>query len=70
MSFDSDMESMPEFLRKYFANTNLLLIYPSQFGSEAPMTMAETMATDLIAPPSTIYLWINSFLRRLRGKKI
>ena len=70
VSFDSDMDAVPEFLRKYFANTNLLLIYPSQFGTEAPMTMAETMATDLIAPPSTIYLWLNSFLRRLRGKKI
>ena len=69
VSFDSDMESMPEYLRKYFSNTNLLLIYPSQFGTEPPMTMAETMATDLIAPPSSVYLWLHGIMRRLRGKK-
>lgn len=69
VSFDSDMESMPEFLRKYFATNNLLLIYPGQFGSETPMTMAETMATDLIAPPSGIYLYFRTLLRRLQGKR-
>ena len=57
VSFDSDMDSMPEYLRRYFATTNLVIIYPSQFGTETPMTMAETMATDLTVPPSTIYLW-------------
>ena len=57
VSFDSDMDSMPEYLRRYFATTNLVIIYPSQFGTEPPMTMAETMATDLTVPPSTIYLW-------------
>ena len=69
VSFDSDMEAMPEFLHKYFANTNLVIIYPSQFGTEAPMTMAETMATDMAAAPSTIYLWGMSIMRRLRGKR-
>lgn len=70
VSFDSDMEAMPEFLHKYFAHTNLVIIYPSQFGTEVPMTMAETMATDMAAAPSTIYLWGMSILRRLRGKPV
>jgi len=70
VSFDSDMEAMPEFLHKYFSNTNLVIIYPSQFGTEAPMTMAETMATDMAAAPSTIYLWGMSILRRLRGRPV
>ena len=33
------------------------------------MTMAETMATDIAAAPSTIYLWGMSIMRRLRGKR-
>lgn len=66
VSFDSDMDAVPEYLHRYFANANLIMIYPSQFGTEAPMTMAETMATDITAPPSTIYLWAMHTLRHLR----
>lgn len=66
VSFDSDMDAVPEYLHRYFANANLIMIYPSQFGTEAPMTMAETMATDIAAPPSTIYLWAMHTLRHLR----
>ncbi len=69
VSFDSDMEAMPEFLHKYFSHTNLVIIYPSQFGTEAPMTMAETMATDMAAAPSGIYIWGMSLLRRLRARR-
>lgn len=71
VSFDSDMDAMPEYLHRYFSNTNLILLYPSQFGTEAPMTMAEIMATDMSAPPSSIYilaLHILRYLRRLTGR--
>lgn len=69
VSFDSDMEAMPEFLHKYFSGTNLVVLYPSQFGTEQPMTMAETMATDMAVQPSTIYLWGMNLLRRLRSRR-
>ena len=32
------------------------------------MTMAETMATDMAATPSSIYLWAMHILRYLSGK--
>ena len=68
VSFDSDMDAMPEYLHRYFSNTNLIVLYPGQFGTEAPMTMAETMATDMTATPSSIYLWAMHLLRYLSGK--
>lgn len=66
VSFDGDMDAVPEYLHRYFSGSNLILIYPGQFGTEPPMTMAEVMSTDLISPPSTFYLYISSLLRRLR----
>ena len=66
VSFDADMEMVPEYLHKYFSGTNLVIIYPSQFGNEPPMTMAETMATDLTTAPNGLYIWIGNLFRRLR----
>lgn len=54
VSFDSDMDAVPEYLQKYLAGNNLIVIYPGQFGTEPPMTMAETMATDIVSPPSRL----------------
>lgn len=66
VSFDSDMDAVPEYLQKYFANTNLIVLYPGQFGTEAPMTMAETMATDIVSTPNRLYLYTMALARRLR----
>ncbi|MCM1076163.1 MAG: cation:proton antiporter [Bacteroides sp.] len=65
VSFDSDMDAVPEYLRKYLAGNNLIVIYPGQFGTEPPMTMAETMATDIVSPPNPIFLFAMTHLRRL-----
>ena len=35
VSYDSDMVHLPQFLQRYFANNNLMIIYPEQFG-DAP----------------------------------
>ncbi len=64
VSFDSDMDAVPEYLRRYFSSTNLIIIYPGQFGTEPPMTMAEVMSTDIISRPSTFYLWLSNLVRR------
>lgn len=32
VSYESDMEHLPQFLQRYFANNNLMIIYPEQFG--------------------------------------
>lgn len=66
VSFDSDMDAVPEYLQKYFANTNLIVLYPGQFGTEAPMTMAETMATDIVSAPNQLYRYTMALVRRLR----
>ncbi|WP_297063092.1 cation:proton antiporter [uncultured Duncaniella sp.] len=66
VSFDSDMDAVPEYLQKYLAGNNLIVIYPGQFGSEPPMTMAETMATDIVSPPNPVFLFAMNQLRRLR----
>lgn len=66
VSFDSDMEEVPHFLQRYFPYHNLIIIYPGQFGSEQPMTMAETMATDLASPPSQLYVSVMNLLRKFR----
>lgn len=66
VSFDSDMDAVPEYLQKYFAGNNLIIIYPGQFGTEPPMTMAGTMATDIVSPPNSLYLFAMSSLRRFR----
>ena len=65
VSFDSDMDEVPNFLQRYFPSANLIVLYPGQFGTEPPMTMAEVMATDLAAPPSPIYVHAMNILRRL-----
>ncbi len=66
VSFDSDMDAVPEFLRRYFDSSNLILLYPGQFGTEPPMTMAEVMATDMISPPSPFYIFLSNLFRRLK----
>ena len=66
VSFDSDMDAVPEYLQKYLAGNNLIVIYPGQFGTEPPMTMAETMATDIVSPPNPVFLFAMNQLRRLR----
>lgn len=66
VSFDGDMDAVPEFVQKYLAANNLIVIYPGQFGTEAPMTMAETMATDIVSTPNPLYLFAMNQLRRLR----
>lgn len=68
VSFDSDMDSMPEFLQHHLATTNLIVLYPGQFGSEPIMTMAEIMATDITATPSPILLYIMNLYRKFSKK--
>lgn len=66
VSFDGDMDAVPEFLQKYFANNNLIVLYPGQFGTEPPMTMAETMATDIVSSPNPLFLYVMNQWRRMR----
>jgi len=39
ISFSSDLETMPEYLSRYFSTYNLMVIYPDQFGDEVIATV-------------------------------
>lgn len=57
VSFTSDLDTLPQFLQKYFQPNNIVVIYPEQFGADVAVpTMAETMTTDIISEPSR--LWV------------
>ena len=36
VSFNSEADNIPSFLSKYFANNNLIVLYPEQFGTAEP----------------------------------
>lgn len=67
ISFNADMDAIPDFLHRYFAHNNLLVIYPEQFGETDTImadTMAETLSTDIVATPSPLWLHIMAYYRR------
>ena len=60
ISFSSDMEAMPTFLSRYFANHNIMIIYPEQFGAEAEMpTPIDPLAATITSNPSPLLLSVN-----------
>lgn len=60
ISFSSDMEAMPTFLSRYFANHNIMIIYPEQFGAEAEMpTPIDPLSTTITSNPSPLLLSVN-----------
>lgn len=68
VSFTSDMDALPEFLRKYFSANNLLVIYPEQFGDEAQvMEIADAMSADMESTPMTLWLKIRSAYQSWRA---
>lgn len=70
VSFTADMDTLPDFLQRYFAANNLIVIYPEQFGNQTtPPTMAETMSTDIVSTPSPLWLRLRAFARRLSGRR-
>ncbi len=71
VSFTSDMDTLPDFLRKYFADNNLLVIYPEQFGAEAPVgVIADAMSADVETAPMTLWVKIKTaYLRRRASRR-
>lgn len=70
VSFTSDMDTLPEFLRKYFAQNNLIVIYPEQFGDEAPVAaIADTMSADVETAPMPLWLKLKNSYRSWRARQ-
>lgn len=70
VSFTSDMDALPEFLRKYFSQNNLIVIYPEQFGEEAPvLAMGDAMSADVESAPIPLWLKIRNAYRGWRASR-
>lgn len=70
VSFTSDMDALPEFLRKYFSHNNLIVIYPEQFGEEAPIAaMGDAMSADVETAPMPLWLKIRNAYRGWRARQ-
>lgn len=68
ISFTTDMDALPDFLRKNFASNNLMVIFPEQFGDESFIpTMAETLSTDVVSAPSPLWIKLMGVYRKLSG---
>ncbi len=65
VSHHSDLDTLPEFLQRYFSRNNLIVIYPEQFGEQAEeMTMTDTMTANVVSAPSPLWLKLTSYYRR------
>ena len=64
LSFNNDMDELPGLLNKYFTHTNLLLVYPEQFG-EAPKldSFSDPMTWEINTSPAGIWLRARKWLR-------
>jgi len=70
VSHDSDMVHLPEFLQRYFAGNNLMIIYPEQFGEAPALTsFVDPLSSTTGTAPSAIPGRLRRFLRRLMYKK-
>ncbi len=50
VSFDTDTDNLPSFLAKYFADNNLIVLYPEQFGTSDTTTASfiEPISNDMV----------------------
>lgn len=64
VSFSSEMDGLPEFLRKYFSQNNLIVIYPEQFGEEAVVPVVDdALSSDVVTAPSPLWLKLKDIYR-------
>lgn len=69
VSFESDMDALPEFLQRYFSRNNLVVVYPEQTGVEPDIeTMSRAMSADFDAAPVPLWLKLRGLWGRLSKK--
>ena len=70
VSFTSDMDTLPDFLRHNFSHSNLMVIYPEQFGAEAPIgVVADAMSPDVETAPMPIWAKVKTAYLRWRANR-
>lgn len=70
VSYTNEIAEMPSFLQKYFSNSNLIVLYPEQFGAESGgTTFIDPLAVDINSAPSPLWNAASSYWRRLMQLK-
>lgn len=70
MSFSSELEETPNLLSRYFNHSNLLVIFPEQFGATPNLaSFSDPVATDLDTPSSEIVLGVKAWWRVMNNKR-
>ncbi len=65
LSFNPEMDALPDFLRRYFSRNNLLIIYPEQYGEPQDVeTMAANMSADFQVPPVPVLSRLRKILKK------
>lgn len=60
ISFNSDLDTMPTFLSRYFSRHNMLIIYPEQFGADDTMpTPIDPLSAAITTTPSPWLMSLN-----------
>jgi len=70
VSHDPSMASLPEFLRKYFSQNNIIVVYPEQFGAEAVVpSTGDAINANVESVPSVIWPRLMKQFNRLHELK-
>ena len=70
LSYSPDLEEMPSFLQKYFTQTNLMVIFPGQYGrNEDVMSFIDPTGSEVSASRSWPERIASAVSRRLRRKR-
>lgn len=70
VSYGQEVAEMPSFMQRYFSRTNILVIYPEQFGENSPATsFVDPMSSDISSAPSPIWGRVRAFGRRVNDVK-
>ena len=70
VSYSPEVAEMPSFLQRYFSQTNIIVIYPEQFGEDpAAMSFVDPMSSDISSAPSPIWSRVRVVLRKVNEWK-
>lgn len=70
VSYNEQVREMPSLLQRSFASSNIMVIYPEQFGEEPVLTsFSDPLASDMATAPSPLWLKIKSAFQKLRSPK-
>ena len=71
ISYSSDLEAMPNILSRYFNHSNLLVIYPEQFGAVPNLeSFSDPIAVDIDTQPTELLLGAKAWWREFKSNML